>query len=86
MPFEPGKRRPLNAGRKKGAPNKRTLVLKEILEQGAFCPLSKLIELFERAEQAYLNSPAHLKPYYLKLAVDICTDLLHQKQHLTWCK
>ena len=41
--FKPGEKRPENAGRKKGTPNKRTQLLKPILDEMGYDPVKELL-------------------------------------------
>lgn len=49
MAFPKGKKRPENAGRRKGTPNKKTQNLMEILNSNGFDPAQKLIDLYNRS-------------------------------------
>ena len=59
--FKVGDKRPENAGRKKGTPNKKTVELMEIL--GSFNPAEKLMEIYNTTND-------------LELKAGICKDLL----------
>ena len=52
--FKVGEKRPANAGRKKGTPNKKTKELIEIL--GAFNPAEKLVEIFKETDDKDLKA------------------------------
>lgn len=52
--FKVGEKRPANAGRKKGTPNKKTKELIEIL--GAFNPAEKLVEIFNETDDKDLKA------------------------------
>jgi hypothetical protein len=43
--FKAGDKRPENAGRKPGTPNKKTLILSEIFDSFDFCPAEKVVKL-----------------------------------------
>lgn len=44
-----------SGGRQKGAPNKRTLELQEILKNNDFCPVTKLMNVYDEALRSYAD-------------------------------
>ena len=52
--FKVGDKRPPNAGRKKGTPNKKTKELLEVL--GSFNPAEKLMQLYEESDDKDLKA------------------------------
>lgn len=61
MVFKKGDKKPVNGGRKKGTPNKKTKELMEIL--GSFNPAEKLMEIYNSTRDAELKA-------------SICKDLM----------
>lgn len=53
MAWPKGQSKPKTGGRKKGAPNKRTLDFIQVLEAMEFCPAVELIRTYRRAVRQY---------------------------------
>jgi hypothetical protein len=74
---KPGRKK--YGGRKKGTPNKKTLMLKEILEGLKFDPVTKMTEVYaialERALDGY-DGDVDMRNTYLSISQKCCADLL----------
>lgn len=82
MPFEAGKPRPANAGRKKGTPNKRTWEARAIAERLGFCPVEQLVA-WAQGDWKKLGYPGPTKIVVTKdgdrVEVDRIDEQLRQK-------
>lgn len=69
MGFKPGMPRPANAGRKKGTPDKKSLLVKEILENNGINLVEKILnELPELSSNDRVKALVQMLPYvYPKL-------------------
>jgi hypothetical protein len=75
--FKPGQKRPPNAGRKKGTPNKKTRELVAVLDELNVNPVQALIDLIPNLEEAkqadvYLKLLEYVYPK--RRAIEVSAD------------
>lgn len=83
MAYPKGQARPQGAGRKKGTPNKKTQLLKPILDDMGYDPVKKLIETLSMMDdlktiaqiQMKLIEMCYAKPSSISINVDSIEDL-----------
>lgn len=71
MPFKPGDKKPENAGRKPGTPNKKTTQLLEIWAEYDFCPAEEILKI--------LNNESLRSQYLPKELTDLLEKLMQYK-------
>ena len=71
--FQKGKKK--TGGRKKGVINKRSQKAMEILANEKFCPLLKMIEMYERGLKEFKDDRSDFRFKYLEIAANQLKEL-----------